>query len=405
VTGFLHKIVSVFRSEKLNADHLLKKISICGEGFVSDGPLLVTEPRELIIGKNVRVGKNAEFYCEGGLIICDNVIIGKNVKIYSNRSKKRYSYLDSADTTETIIIPPGTNIPDYSVLFPDNIDQFPVRESKQTDGKRGENLFFVVSTGRSGSNAFAKIISSVEGVNCGHERFFLFNRLSTQYAHKEISKERMRDILKSIFIDCTLFPLPSVLYGDSDQKLANLVPLLHEIIPAAKFIWLLRNGTDFVSSSYGRGWFDQYEYSFSDDRIFSADTIVGKSIFDEYRLEYSLFRLHGAKCGAISDHKWNTMGSFDRNCWYWSYWNNLIEEGFALIPAHLQDKIKLEEMNTQTSRILSFLGNKQGHAEVSVHNKATYELHPYSKWSADQVNSFKEFCSEEMKRWYPQNIS
>ena len=163
-----------------------------------------------------------------------------------------------------------------------------------------------------------------------------------------------------------MFKNTKLIYGESDQKLVSFISFLYEILPKSKFIWLIRRADEFVASAYGRGWFDDHEYSAHNPNLFSPDSIAPKNIFDRYRLDYSIFRLNGYKAGVFSKDEWNNMDSFERNCWYWNYWNEKIESSFLEIVNAQKMMIKLEELDKSKAKLFDFLQFTHGLYSVFV---------------------------------------
>lgn len=400
---FYNKLINWFsfrngytHSGKFNAESLTKILNYCIDVEVN-GKVSVYEYRELIVGKNVSIGKNVKLYCLGGLIIGDNVIIEDNV-IIGNKNRAKYS--DSVDCKMPIMIPTNSIIKAKDDLS--NLHSGSLYQSNSTQ----LNLFFVLSTGRSGSNAFSHIFSSHPAINCKHESFFLFNRLSTLFEHQIISTEELKHILKFLFSQLTLFDEETIIHGESDQKLVSFVPILNEILPKAKFIWLIRRAEDFVASAYGRGWMDDHEYAHHNPELFSFDTIAPKKIFDDFRLDYSIFRLSAYKAKVMTEDAWKSMSSFERNCWYWFFWNNKIEKAFEHISEDRKFFLPLENLNEKINEVLNFFNLDLLDLKFDKFNEATYDKYTKDKWSDQQLKIVQKYCEEKMNKWYSnQNIS
>ena len=115
-----------------------------------------------------------------------------------------------------------------------------------------------------------------------------------------INDHQVKEQLRLLYNGVNVYP--NIVYGESDQKLSNLVPFLRDIFPKAKFIWLLRNPVDSVNSMHSRGWF-------ADQDLFPSEQDDG---IDEvkYRGLFTLHRLHADKLGEMSSTKWRSMTAF-----------------------------------------------------------------------------------------------
>lgn len=365
------------RISMLQRDDLLTEIPNKGK-FVTIGiDTILTRPRGLVLGNNVKIGHNCFLESRGGILIGDNTLILSNVNIVSSapnfngellpqdgkakdqQVKIGHNVIIGAGCTllpgitigDGAVIGPGTvvnqDIAKYAVISSNTVSHLTQRDAALYDqlaeaakwsdsngnalSKRkisayninaeqlGDKLFFVLGTGRNGSTTIAKILSKQKGLVCLHEPKLALIKLSTDFAHGLINDHQVKEQLRLLYNGVNVYP--NIVYGESDQKLSNLVPFLRDIFPKAKFIWLLRNPVDSVNSMHSRGWF-------ADQDLFPSEQDDG---IDEvkYRGLFTLHRLHADKLGEMSSTKWRSMTAFARNCWYWTYWNKLIETELA----------------------------------------------------------------------------
>jgi len=428
-----------------NMAGLLSTLQSCGCGVVVNGEIYISSRQAVSIGNNVHLGDNAFFKTEGGLTIGDNTHISRNVTIYTvnhNHNGQALPYDGDVALKPVAIgknvwigmnvsIVPGVRIgdgaivglgsvvakdvPPYSIvggapakkIAERNLDSYRRLDEKKSfggiDGKflddqlrsnflphadtKCHEMFFILTTGRSGSTSIAKALNQHQDINCHHEPRQQLIRLSTEYAHGEKSREMVLAELYDIFIQSTTFA--SGFYGESDQKYFNLVPLLHELMPHAKFIWLVRDGRDVVASTFARGWFANNEYNPDEDN---------------YLLKvWKKYRLNGAKCGTFSENKWDELSAFERCCWYWHYVNSTIESSFSSIPQDQKLRISLNELPEKYGDVQKFLGISDVSAITNiVANRAKSGDSPVSEnhWSEEQKRIFNKHCGAGMSRWF-----
>lgn len=426
-----------------------KNIKYCGSGVKINGEIHVTDYQQLIVGSNVHIGNRAYFHTSGGLTIGDNTHISRNVTIYTANHEyegKRLPYDETLRRKPVFIgrnvwigmnvsITPGVTIGDGAVigmgavvakdvsphavvgnaptrlLKERNLEHYHELEQNRQYGAvsgapmaravtsenavdKGEKLFFVLGTGRSGSTSIAKMLSQHPDITCLHEPNYQLIRLSTEYAHGVKNRDRVKDELWQMYGTCS--SLPAGVYGESDQKLSNLVELLAELFPKAKFIHLIRNGIDTVSSTYSRGWFDNREYAYDTEQEDQVPLFRLKGIFSEYRLNPPEMRL-------MSEQAWKEMTAFERNAWYWSYWNDLIESQFEKIGKARTYTLKLEEIHLKIHELNRFIGAKEFAYNVVHTNRAlsNYELISSNHWSDKQKLAFKKWTENLMMKYYP----
>jgi len=392
---FSSEYASLYYTELANS-----KLQSVGENLKIYGRIEVTDWRQLVIGKNVQIGKNCVFISEGGVYVEDNCKIPDNTIVdtrIGNFDLKKLGY-ETLKNIHSIFIMTNTIFELNKVIKPN------VNINYKIDGYNlidKNNRFFIVSTGRSGTNSIANTLDSLDEIYCKHEPRHVMNRLSTEFAHKIKSKDQVLYELYFMFYKCDNIRSSKKLIGECDWKYSNLIPLLRIVLPKAKFVWLIRNAQDFVSSAYGRGWFDQYEYNYPFAKEFSKDTIAGMEIFNHYRMEYSIYRINGYGIGVFSKDQWLAMSAFERCCWFWAYWNLTIENLSIDIPSELFFTIRLEDFNKDSENLMNFLGiSCSSKIEIKHTNKAYYDIHNRLNWSDDQIQIFMKYCSEGMKKWY-----
>lgn len=424
---------------KKNNDRLKKRIRVMGEGCIFNGTVYMSDPDYVVVGNNVHIGDHAYFKTAGGLTIGDNTHISRNVTIYTqnhNYQGSRLPYDDNAIHKAVIIeenvwigmnvsIAPGVHVgegaiigigtvvasdippfsivglPKYRIIKSRDIDHYDhLKRQKKYGGvngkalpshlsfklngiDKGEDLFFVVSTGRAGSTSIANTLNRHPEIRCYHEANWQLVRLSTEYCHKKVSVARAKEELKAIYCDCGIFPREGVV-GESSLKLGNLIEVVSGLLPRCKFVWIVRNGQDFVSSAYHRGWFSQNQEEFA----------LGN--------QWIAYRVNGFEAGGFSQAEWNKMTSFEKCCWYWNYWNSIIDNQLSKLDKDRYISVRLEDLGDSLPHVQSFLGVPVQELPLSRDNTAKEKIaHPYSQWNRSEKDSFQKICGEMMSRFYP----
>lgn len=430
----------------------LTKFHNVGEGVRINGQIKVTHFRGVVLGNNVHIGGGCYFHSRGGLTIGDNSHLSRNITIYT----ASHNYIghclpyDSSSIDKPVIIgknvwigmnvniTPGVTIGDGAIIGMgvtvakdvkplEIVGQQPFRSLKfrdqmhyeslieqghvggkngeyvkveeqyaygQTASEKGANMFFVVGTGRCGSTTIAKALTIDGELTCLHEPKLQLVRTSTKYAHGELPELDVKSELQQLFDGPSA--LPQGVYGESDQKLSNMIAILHQLFPAAKFLWLIRNPVDTVNSMHSRGWFSDNELFRSPGKEPNTDR--------RYRPVFGENRIHADKAGAMSHAQWVEMSEFERNCWYWTYWNELIENQLNVLPAASWMKVKLEELSDVQKDVISFVGADASKCkQVEKTNAArNYSLSSVEDWDSAMRTSFNLICGSQMKAWYPE---
>ena len=355
--------------------HISEGVTICTRTDKFTGKELISDDernhRSVCIGRNAWVGMNVLIL--PGVTIGDGAVIGMGVVV-------------SEDVQPMDILTVGTN----EARKKRNLDHYFVTKNQRNKGNidssifkrnwidNSEELVFVLSTGRAGSKSIAGMFNSHPDMECRHESVRQLIQLSTLYAEGIISKDKMRAILVHVFTVKKLSGEVN-LTAESDQRLWNLIDLIHEILPGAKFIHLVRNGRDTVRSTNARHWFHE------------DDVHVNRSMWAKYRL-------NGMNLGVES---WKEMSAFQKNCWYWQYINVNVSEAISQLPDHLTFTVQLESLENEKVDLFKFLGVSEGGIRLKKENavKSVNKNDYDESWSPEENNQFREICGSAMNKF------
>lgn len=426
-------------TEQKRSKELLTDLAFAGSESDLAENTIITIPKMAIVGQNVHIGPNGYFDTLGGLIIGDNVHIERNVTIITSERNfggalphdekyqiKQIIIKENAWIGMHVILLPGVTVGEGAIIGPGSViskdvppmsiagnpplhlagkrvekkysqllmqNKFrdktglPFRNTElyENGHELGDRLFFVLSTGRSGSKTISFTLSENPKVSCRHEISPFIIKLSTDYAYGRYSEDYFLDILDEVYGKSKRTPKGELL-GESNQKLTVLAPLLHKLFPKAKFIWIIRNGKDVVSSIHGRDWY--WPEHKNDTELFNPN----HRTWDNYRIE-------GDKVGQFTTEEWNNMTRFEKNCWYWVYWNDLIEDFFKSLPEEQKLMFKLEEFDQNIDNIQSFLNVEPEKIKTQKTNEAYYVIKKFVQWDEKQKESFNQICGPTMKKW------
>jgi acetyltransferase-like isoleucine patch superfamily enzyme len=384
-----------------HTESLLKGLGGVGAGVILDPTVQITDPLSVIIANNVKIGARTILTSNAGLTIGENTVIGSAVRIYT------YDHLETPQPVrigknvwigDACLIAPGVSIGDGAVIQPGTVvrenvppgqHEVPISSPRRRTGDQmNGNIFFVVSTGRAGSKTMAGLLSQHPDVTCIHEHVPQLVRLSSEYAYGWKTREQVKAELTAIYLEGKTYP--GGFYGESNQKLFNLFPILAEMFPQGRFIWLMRDGRNVVASyvSHERGIFSPEEHA------------QGSPIIHGWR-RWAYYRLEGNKCGVFSDSEWVAMSRFERACWFWYYVNNQIEINLRGLPSKQWMILKLENLAEQIPEIYQLIRAAPLQTEVLHLNKAWYPKNTWENWSAEQNALFEKWCGTMMDRLYP----
>jgi len=234
-------------------------------------------------------------------------------------------------------------------------------------------MFFVLSTGRSGSTTIARALSQVPGVLCKHEPTPTLIEEAKEYVEGRMPRDQIVALLRETRVP----PGGDLCYGESNYTLAFLADALVEAFRRAHYIWLVRNGLNVVAS------------------------------FEHRRTYRGMQNIHGQnmpcgdKVGDMSAERWQAMTPFARCCWRWSWTNGRIRQVLERADAR-RFYVRLEDLQDRFDELAGFLGIRSPAApKVPVANAARSAVTRFRYWDSGQRRSFKEICGPLMDDLYP----
>ncbi len=247
------------------------------------------------------------------------------------------------------------------------------------------SLFFVVSTGRSGSQTIAELLDRSPDAVCLHEPEPRLLFEITAYLYGELPHAELVDLLRET--------RPTVQtgghYGESHHRLSWVIPVLHEAFPAAKFIWLLRDGRATVASLYARRTYT--------GRRFSPDRLGQR---------WETTRVRGDRLGQMRAAAWRSLTRFEKCCWHWTQKNRWIERDLAACGCEWM-QVRLEDLAARSEAVFDFLGlrlpDDPALRRLNVARPEYGRQLPtgWQSWRDWQIVGFARLCSAAMDDWYP----
>lgn len=238
-------------------------------------------------------------------------------------------------------------------------------------------MFVVLSSGRSGSRAISRVFQQFPECTCYHHPTPEFIREAPEFtydgAHKEQILGAFHRFDKSSDRDKT--------YGEVNLNLSLLVPLLEQAIWDLKYIWLIRDGRDTVASMFDRGWY-------------SAEAAQSINKWHRYRLQ-------GDRTEDYSPGEWRVLSPFQRCCWIWKKYNELIEGNLAAVPTERRITVRLNELPIQLDRLAEHVGLRPRRVFVERDHVSPKPVRYWNAWSNSQRGEFEELCGVVMDRWFP----
>ncbi|HET6612211.1 MAG TPA: sulfotransferase [Kofleriaceae bacterium] len=374
---------------------------------VDDNVVLAAEGG-LTIGDNTHIARDAAIYTrvphlEGNLLPHDNALVGRPVHIGKNVwIGPGAMILPGLTVGDGAVIQPGAvvteDVPPLAIVGPARSAVIGQRDKEryrrlERDRRYGaegvalsrealasfydspfgkDQVFFVLSAGRSGSRTMARVLSQHPSITCRHEPHAEISRIAVEHAQGRLSVDDLRRQL------CAIYALAcpgKAIYGESDMRLSSMVSSLADLFPGARFVWLLRDGRDAVASYWAHGWFDKTE---------------GESLAPALAVSES-----------CRGSDWGNMSAFERSCVFWSQWNRQIENQCGALAPDRVRFLRLEDLEGELPNLASFLGAPSRSLNVVRANAARMPVLRWPQWSDKQRLIFAKRCGDDMDRWVP----
>ena len=233
----------------------------------------------------------------------------------------------------------------------------------------------------------AKMLSLLNRCVCLHEPSPELILESSAYRYGDISAGEIKQIIKD-----TRHPtINGAVYCESNQTLSLLIPLLADVFPTARYIWLIRNGLDVVASIYQKQWYTGH--SENHDRYEDCSPIE-KTWIDG--------RIRADRCGDMSSQEWSQLDRFARCCWYWNYVNRVIGNDLNQYCSGRFFLFRLEEIDKIFKDLIKWMSLKAAILPLAGRfNTAKRDPYHWTKWTIEEKKTYEHFCGDLMNRFYP----
>lgn len=242
--------------------------------------------------------------------------------------------------------------------------------------KARDNVFFCLSTGRTGTTTLANILSISSKLIAFHEpKPYLYGMSCALYQNSELSNTKFAEqaFLAVRAEKLKIAELAEKKYVETSPQVTFLAPIIASAIPRSKFVHIVRHPADVVRSGMRRKWYDGH----------SADNT----------------RITPIK-GTKDADMWDQWSTFEKNCWLWNetnkwiinFSNTIEDERFYLIKAEdiysenqieLQGLYKFLSIPPISTKIIKKILFKK------LNQQKTGDFPLYVSWTKDQKQVFR----------------
>jgi len=225
--------------------------------------------------------------------------------------------------------------------------------------KSADALFFL-STGRTGTTTVSRALNTIKNFTSVHEpepKLFLSRyhihqegRFFSEWIYNDFKIARTEAINK--------VHLKGNTYVESSAFLTFHTPVISQLMPNAKFIYIHRNPFDFVRSGMRRNWYKSHPNDYC--RLIP-------------------------RVGTEASEKWKSWDRFNKICWLWTEFNEHCIKCYDLIQDDRKLKITSEELWKDPQYYGKIILSLMGH--VDLFNNEMAELLSI-KHNAQKQNKF-----------------
>lgn len=227
-------------------------------------------------------------------------------------------------------------------------------------------MLIITGTGRSGTATLATLLG-------GHHEFRVNYILEKYFLKEDPHADLFGTIEKRISVIMDLHQgVDEKSFVDSSNLYIYFIDAIHILNPSARFILAVRDGRDFVRSSFSRKWHES--------KTFGTVPLYGDAYFE----------------------KWNEMTPIQKNAWIWTYRNKQALQGLGPLPAGQKLTIRIEDLANpgKIDLIENFTGLKikeEDGAKKRYNVNPSFDLPPKEEWTLQMNREFFEIAGGLMR--------
>lgn len=247
--------------------------------------------------------------------------------------------------------------------------------------RRGRAIF-TLTTGRTGTDTLTRLLALSDLIDAHHEplpKLIPERKRAREEVYQNMGRYRR------IFVQARGGPLLKAvligkIYAETSPKLTFFAPVIADLLPRAKFIYLHRHPAEVVRSGMRRLWYQGHEH-------------------DEVRIRPA--------CGEKHFEEWSSWDAFTKNCWSWHAYNEFALDFLSHMEQERVLNLSSEDLYSgeATPGIFQFIGTPEPSAndvqEVlrRKHNaQVTHDFPKYAAWSEEQQAVLYAVAGETMSR-------
>jgi len=258
-------------------------------------------------------------------------------------------------------------------------------------------VYYIVSTGRTATKFLAHFLNNYDNnILALHEPRPHIGKLRLKYFTNSISHKQTLNIL-DYYRTRYAYKINKrniKLYIESDWQASYLIPVLNDLFNNVSYIWVIRNGIDFVRSAYSKKMPQQKNTPY----VYSAND-------KSFQLTPKLFANNPYA------NVWDTWDRFSKICWYWTTLNSIIEKDLTKNTKSRYIQVKYEDIFQDSTHqglkdIIQFIGLPKNEKSISaalmnkVNKTDSFKLPDnFSDWPPMYRENFTTLCGKAMEKY------
>ena len=261
-----------------------------------------------------------------------------------------------------------------------------------------KHISFIIGSGRCGTRSLYRMFAGETDVDIHHEyKTIDVQQISVLYYSKKISFDEACDRIKKIY-DPAIYYSDGNVWIDSSNKCSWIVDVLHSLYPNAKFLSLIRDGRNVVSSFYYKLREEMY-----DDKSTKILTEWLSGTTDVMPPAEKPYWWNIPIHDKVKYEKFKEYNRFERVCFHWYEINKHIGDSFKKLPKkqtmfiRFEDLIKDDQVIINVCDFLNIGLNKMFFEFLKKPRNVFYPLD--YQLSKEKMILFDQICKDMMDEW------
>jgi hypothetical protein len=250
--------------------------------------------------------------------------------------------------------------------------------------RKNVSLVFILGTGRSGTDSYAKTISGIEGCYIAHELNPVLLSEAAAWLTGQYPQENLVELLRTT--RAGLLDNGYCVSGESNQRLSFILPALAAAFPEAKYLCVLRDARMAIPSMLHRYWYYANERQLRPTMREWVDNRIRADMVEE-----------------MSFSEWSALPAFGRCAWYWNFTYRRIFRDFHRLGLN-NLIVRIEDGSKSLPKVCEFMGLSVRQNELILHRSNTSQggsPADWRSWTDNERQLFERFCGSLMDQYYP----